>query len=79
MELGDEVKKAGNSTSALFSTPLTAERQIECAKNYVALQNYLASLIESRRSAVKGVENKAEVLLPAFFTSSPNSIRQSNW
>jgi cytochrome P450 len=51
MELGDEVKKAGNSTSALFSTPLTAERQIECAKNYVALQNYLASLIESRRSA----------------------------
>ncbi|MEM6752119.1 MAG: cytochrome P450 [Cyanobacteria bacterium P01_C01_bin.38] len=45
------VKKAGNSTSALFSTPLTPERQIECAKNYVALQNYLASLIEARRFA----------------------------
>ncbi|MCJ8283015.1 MAG: cytochrome P450, partial [Rivularia sp. ALOHA_DT_140] len=45
------VKKAGNSTSALFSTPLTPERQIECAKNYVALQNYLASLIEERHSA----------------------------
>ena len=45
------VKKAGNSTSALFSTPLTLECQIECARNYVALQNYLASLIEARRSA----------------------------
>ncbi|MEM7579843.1 MAG: cytochrome P450 [Cyanobacteria bacterium P01_A01_bin.80] len=44
------VKKAGNSTSALFSTPLTLERQIECAKNYVALQHYLAGLIEERRS-----------------------------
>ena len=45
------VKKAGNSTSALFSTPLTLERQIECARNYVGLQNYLAGLIEERRSA----------------------------
>ncbi len=44
------VKNSGNSTSALFSTPLPPERQIECAKNYVALQQYLASLIEQRRS-----------------------------
>jgi cytochrome P450 len=51
LEKMELVKKAGNSTSALFSTPLTPKRQIECAKNYVALQNYLASLIEERRAA----------------------------
>ena len=46
-----QVKESGNSISALFSTPLPPERQIECAKKYVGLQYYLASLIEERRSA----------------------------
>ncbi len=51
LEKMELVKESGNSTSALFSTKLPPERQIECAKNYVALQQYLASLIEQRRSA----------------------------
>ncbi|NMG08878.1 cytochrome P450 [Brasilonema sp. UFV-L1] len=46
-----EIKECGNSTSALFSTPLTKERQIECAQRYVALQHFLADLIEKRRIA----------------------------
>ncbi|NJM22798.1 MAG: cytochrome P450 [Richelia sp. RM2_1_2] len=50
LEKMEQVKQSGNSTSALFSSPLPPERQIECAKSYVALQQYLASLIEQRRS-----------------------------
>lgn len=51
LEKMELVKESGNSTSALFSTKLSPERQIECANNYVALQQYLASLIEQRRGA----------------------------
>ncbi len=50
LEKMEFVKHCGNSTSALFSTPLTPERQIECAKSFVELQYYFASLIEKQSS-----------------------------
>ena len=46
-----QVKQSGNDVSLLFSSPLTPERQIECAKSFVSLQYYIASLIEQRRSS----------------------------
>ncbi len=49
-----EVKHWGNEITALFSTVLTPERQIECAHSYVALQLFMADLVEERRIGPKG-------------------------
>ena len=49
LEKMPEVKQCGNSTSALFSSQLTPERQIEYARHFVALQHFFADLIEERR------------------------------
>ncbi|GAB1542883.1 cytochrome P450 [Scytonema sp. NUACC21] len=46
-----EVKHWGSEVTALFSTPLTPERQIECARSYVDLQYFMANLVEERRIA----------------------------
>ncbi|BAY49029.1 putative cytochrome p450-like enzyme [Scytonema sp. HK-05] len=46
-----EIKQWANNTTALFSSALTPERQIECARTFPALQHYAASLVEERRIA----------------------------
>ena len=37
--------------NALISSPLTPEQQVECARSMVAMQHFVAGLIESRRNA----------------------------
>lgn len=45
------VKQCGTDTTILFASPLPPERQLECARNYVTLQQLIAGLIEERRIA----------------------------
>jgi len=37
--------------NALISSPLTPEEQVECARSMVAMQHFVAGLIEERRNA----------------------------
>ncbi|KAF3885732.1 MULTISPECIES: cytochrome P450 [Nostocales] len=49
-----EVKHWGSEVTALFSTPLTPERQVECARSYVDLQHFMARLVEERHISPNG-------------------------
>ncbi len=51
LEKMEQVKKSGNDVGLFFSSKLTPERQIECARSFVTLQHYIVSLVEKRRSA----------------------------
>ncbi len=51
LEMMADIKKWCYDTSALFSSQLTPERQVECARSFVAIQNAFAGLIEERRIA----------------------------
>jgi cytochrome P450 len=42
-------KRWSDEAHALTVSPLSAERQVECAQSFVAFQHYLANLIEQRR------------------------------
>ena len=44
-----DIKIWCNDMAELFSSPLTPERQVECARSFVALQYMVADLIEQRR------------------------------
>jgi len=44
-------KKLTHNAAILFSSPLSDERQVECARDYVSLQHYLMQLINERRGA----------------------------
>lgn len=46
-----EIKKWCDDEMALTSSQLTPERQIECARSFVAMQHAIAGLIEERRLA----------------------------
>jgi cytochrome P450 len=46
-----EVKEWGSASTDLFSSQLTPERQIDCARKVVALQRCLMDLVEERRIA----------------------------
>ncbi|MGL5804609.1 MAG: cytochrome P450 [Xenococcaceae cyanobacterium] len=48
LESMTEVKQCGSDMTALFSTQLTPERQVECARSFISLQNFIAGLIEER-------------------------------
>ncbi len=43
------VKKRSNEAQKLFLLPLPREQQVECARQFVALQHYYAHLIEEKR------------------------------
>ena len=43
------VKKRSDSMQMLFTLPLSQEQQVECARQFVALQHYYAQLIEEKR------------------------------
>lgn len=45
-----EVKQWSHDLTELYSSQLNPDRQIECARSFIALQNFLADLIEQRRS-----------------------------
>jgi len=51
LEKMTDIKKWCDDEIALTSSQLTPERQLECARSYVALQHALADLIEERRNA----------------------------
>lgn len=44
------VKQWSHDLTELYSSQLNPDRQIECARSFIALQNFLAELIEQRRS-----------------------------
>ncbi len=44
-------KKLSHNGSILFSSPLSEEQQVECARDFVRLQHYLIQLVNKRRSA----------------------------
>jgi cytochrome P450 len=44
-----DLKKWCYDMDELLSTPMTPERQLECARSFVSMQHYVASLIEERR------------------------------
>jgi cytochrome P450 len=46
-----DLKKWCYDMDELLSTPMTPERQLECARSFVSMQHYVASLIEERRKA----------------------------
>ncbi|WP_228059788.1 cytochrome P450, partial [Plectonema radiosum] len=51
LERMTDIKIWCNDMAELFSAPLTPERQVECARSFVALQYMVADLIEQRRKA----------------------------
>jgi cytochrome P450 len=49
-----EIKKWCYDIDALISSPLEPEKQVECARSMVAIQHFVAGLIEERRNAPCG-------------------------
>ncbi len=49
-----EIKKWCHDINAMISSPLPPGQQVECARNWVAMQYYVASLIEERLKAPQG-------------------------
>ncbi|ARV57857.1 cytochrome [Nostocales cyanobacterium HT-58-2] len=49
LEMGTDIKKWCDDRTALRSSQLTKERQLECARSHVAMQQAIAALIEERR------------------------------
>jgi cytochrome P450 len=47
----DQCKRWSDEAHALTASPLPPERQFACAQSFVALQHYLADLVEQRRRA----------------------------
>jgi cytochrome P450 len=45
-----DIKKWCYDMNALFSSPLTPEEQLKCAHSFVAMQHFIAGLIEERRN-----------------------------
>lgn len=51
LDMMAEIKNWCHDTTALFSSQLTPEHQLECARSFVAMQHAVAGLIEERRKA----------------------------
>ncbi len=51
LEKMTDIKVWCNDMAELFSSPLTPERQVECARSFVSLQYMVADLIDQRRKA----------------------------
>jgi cytochrome P450 len=51
LEMMADIKKWCYDMTALFSSQLTPEQQLECARSFVAIQQAVAGLIEERRKA----------------------------
>jgi cytochrome P450 len=49
LEMIENIKNWGHQTTALFSSHLTPEEQLECAQGFVEMQHAIAGLIEDRR------------------------------
>ncbi len=49
LEMMENIKNWGHQTTALFSSHLTPEQQLECAQGFVEMQHAIAGLIEDRR------------------------------
>ena len=49
LEMMENIKNWGHQTTALFSSHLTPEEQLECAQGFVEMQHAIAGLIEDRR------------------------------
>lgn len=49
LEMMPQIKQWCHDTTALFSSQLTPEHQLECAHSFVAMQHAVAGLIEERR------------------------------
>jgi len=47
----DQCKRWSDEAHALTASPLPPQRQLACAQSFVALQHYLADLVEKRRRA----------------------------
>jgi cytochrome P450 len=51
LEMMPNIKKWCYDMTALFSSQLTPDRQVECARSFVAMQQAVAGLIEERKNA----------------------------
>ncbi|NJR14387.1 MAG: cytochrome P450 [Calothrix sp. CSU_2_0] len=51
LDIMPKVASWAKDMTQLFSSPLPPERQVECARSFVSLQNFVASLIEEKRKA----------------------------
>ena len=49
LKIMPEVTRWAKDMTQLFSSPLPPERQVECARSFVSLQHFVASLIEEKR------------------------------
>jgi cytochrome P450 len=49
LEMMEDIKNWGHQTTALFSSHLTPEQQLECVRGFVEMQHAIAGLIEERR------------------------------
>jgi cytochrome P450 len=58
-------KKLSHNAAILFSSPLSEEQQVECARDYVRLQHYFIQLVNERRSAPR------EDLISSLLETSP--------
>ena len=51
LEIIPQVTQWAKNMTQLFSSPLSPERQLECASSFVSLQQYVASLIAEKRKS----------------------------
>jgi cytochrome P450 len=51
LKIMPEVMRWAKDMTQLFSAPLSPKRQVECARSFVSLQHFVASLIEEKRQA----------------------------
>jgi cytochrome P450 len=49
LEMMEDIKNWGHQTTALFSSHLTPEQQLECVRGFVEMQHAIAGLIEERQ------------------------------
>jgi cytochrome P450 len=49
LEMMEDIKNWGHQTTALFSSHLTPEQQLECVRGFVEMQHAIAGLIEERK------------------------------
>lgn len=54
LEMMENIKNWGHQTTALFSSHLTPEQQLECARGFVEMQHAIAGLIEERKKNPQG-------------------------
>ena len=53
LEIMPKVAQWAKNMTQLFSSPLSPERQVECASSFVSLQHFVASLITEKQKAPK--------------------------